>query len=45
VRPLERYGFALLMLVFLFLPPSILGAIFRPVLFVMDRVRALFGVA
>jgi Zn-dependent protease len=45
VRPLERYGFALLMLVFLFLPPSVLGAIFGPVLFVMDRVRALFGVA
>jgi Zn-dependent protease len=45
VRPLERYGFALLMVVFLLFPPSILGAVFRPVLFVMDRVQVLFGVA
>jgi Zn-dependent protease len=45
VRPLERYGFAVLMVVFLLLPPRVLGAVFRPVFFVMDRVQVLFGVA
>jgi Zn-dependent protease len=45
VRPLERYGFALLMLGFLMLPPSVLGTVFRPLYFVMGRVEALFGVA
>jgi Zn-dependent protease len=45
VRPLERYGFALLMVAFLFLPPTVLGTVFRPVFFVMDRVQVLFGVA
>jgi Zn-dependent protease len=43
-RPLERYGFALLMAAFLFLPPSVLGTFFRPLYFVMDRLQALFGV-
>jgi Zn-dependent protease len=45
VRPLERYGFAILMVAFLFLPPSVLGTIFSPLVFAMDRVEALFGVA
>jgi Zn-dependent protease len=44
VRPLERYGFALIMVAFLLLPPSVLGTVFGPLRFVMDRVQALFGV-
>jgi Zn-dependent protease len=44
VRPLERYGFGLLMVIFLLLPGSVMAVVFRPVLFVMDRVQALFGV-
>jgi Zn-dependent protease len=44
VRPLERYGFAVLMVVAFFLPPSILGTVFGPLRFVMERVKALFGV-
>jgi Zn-dependent protease len=45
VRPLERYGFALIMIAFLLLPPGILGTVFRPLYFVMDRVQMIFGVA
>jgi Zn-dependent protease len=43
VRPLERYGFALIMLGVLVLPHGVLGTVFRPLYFVMDRVEALFG--
>jgi len=45
VRPLERYGFGLIMVAVLLLPQGVLGAVFRPLYFVMDRVQALFGVA
>jgi Zn-dependent protease len=44
VRPLERYGFALLMVAFLLLPPGVLGTLFKPMLFLMDRIQTLFGV-
>jgi Zn-dependent protease len=43
VRPLERYGFAILMIAFLMLPGSVLGAVFSPVLYVMKRGEVLFG--
>jgi len=44
VRPLERYGFAILMVLFLLLPPVVLGTLFSPVLYVMERGEVLFGV-
>jgi Zn-dependent protease len=44
VRPLERYGFALIMLAVLMLPQAVLAPIFRPLYFVMDHVQAFFGV-
>jgi Zn-dependent protease len=44
VRPLERYGFALLMLAFLMLPSSALSFVFRPVFQAMAWGQALFGV-
>ncbi len=45
VRPMERYGFALLMAAFLFLPESVLRAVFHPLWVVMDRLQMVFGVA
>jgi Zn-dependent protease len=44
VRPLERYGFAILVMIFLMLPRSVLGAVFGPVLYVMGMGEAFFGV-
>lgn len=44
-RPLERYGFALLMAAFLFLPAGVTSAVFRPMYALMNAVQSLFGVA
>jgi Zn-dependent protease len=44
-RPLERYGFALLIGAFLLLPSGVTTAIFRPMFIVMNTVQSLFGVA
>ncbi len=45
VRPLERYGFALLIGAFLLLPSGVTAAVFRPMFAVMNTVQSLFGVA
>jgi Zn-dependent protease len=44
-RPLERYGFALLMGAFLLLPSSVTASVFRPMFAVMNRMQSFFGVA
>lgn len=44
VRPLHRYGFALLFAVFLFLPRVANVILFTPMVFVMHHLQALFGV-
>lgn len=43
-RPLERYGFAVLMAAFLLLPPGVTAFAFRPLLALMGSVQSLFGV-
>jgi Zn-dependent protease len=45
VRPLERYGFAIIMVAVLMLPREVTGVVFRPVMLLMGRVEALFGLA